>query len=365
MLTGKGMFIWKIQNCHNGSVSEITRRAVNSNYSHVLVKIANGIYSYNYDWEKNIDLVPPLVAALKAEGIQVWGWHYLFGDQPGQEASKAISRIRQLGVDGYVLNAEGHYKGKYTAATTFMNQLTSSITDIPIALSSYRYPNYHPQLPWNEFLKKCDLTMPQVYWMFSNNPGAQLKKSIAEFQNLKYTPPIFPTGAAFTEYGWTPTVSEIVEFMQTAKNLKLSGFNFWEWGNMHTYLPAGYYRAIRDFEWDAGPAPPKDISEQILAALNAHDVDKLAGFYRQDAVHITSERTVQGIEAIKSWFSSLFTEILPDGQFTLAGYSGTGNTRQISWTASSSAGNVQNGSDTIGLIEGKIAYHFSQFSISK
>ena len=125
------MFIWKIQECHNGSISEITRRAVRANYSHVLIKIANGIYSYNYDWEKKIDLVPPLVAALKEEGIQVWGWHYIYGGQPWEEASKAISRIRELGVEGYVLNAEGYYKGKYIAATTFMDQLTAAITGNP------------------------------------------------------------------------------------------------------------------------------------------------------------------------------------------------------------------------------------------
>lgn len=358
------MYIWRIQDCHNGNISEIIRLAVSANYSHVLIKIANGIYSYNYDWEKNIDLVPPLIAALKAEGIQAWGWHYVFGDQPGQEATKAISRIRELGVEGYAIDAEGHYKGKFSSATTFMNQLTAAIKDIPIALSSYRYPNYHPQLPWNEFLKKCDLNMPQVYWMFANNPGAQLKKCIAEFQNLKYTPPIFPTGAACTEHGWTPTIPEIVEFMQTAKDLKLAGVNFWEWGNLHTYLPGEYYRTIRDFNW-GGPSPPKDVSEQYLAALNAHSVDQLAELYREDAVHITSERTVQGKEAIKSWFNSLFTEILPGATFTLAGYSGSGSTRQISWTASSSAGDVQNGSDTIGLIDGKIAYHFSEFSVNK
>jgi len=358
------MFIWKIQNCHNGSISEITRRAVRSNYSHVLIKIANGIYSYNYDWEKKIDLVPPLISALKSEGIQAWGWHYLFGDQPWEEAAKAISRIQELGVDGYVINAEGHYKGKYNSATTFMNQLTGTIKDIPIALSSYRYPSYHSTLPWNQFLKKCDLTMPQVYWMFAHNPGAQLKKSIDDFMNLQYTPPIFPTGAAFTEHGWTPTLSEIREFMRKAKDLNLPGINFWEWGNMHTYLPAEYYRTIRDFVWESGPTPPKDIAERYIAALNSHDTNQIQDLYRDDVAHITSERTVQGLEAIKSWFKTLFTEILPDSEFTLAGYSGTGNTRQISWTASSSAGDVQNGSDTLGLIDGKIAYHFSEFSVN-
>ena len=365
MLTGKGMFIWKIQNCHNGSISEITRRAVESNFSHVLIKVANGIYSYNYDWEKNIDLVPPLIAALKSEGIQAWGWHYLFGDQPWEEAAKAISRIRQLGVDGYVLDAEGHYKGKYIAAATFMDQLTAAITDIPIGLSSYRYPSYHPTVPWNQFLKKCDLNMPQVYCKFSNNPGAHLEKTITDYMNLKYTPPIFPTGSAYTSDGWTPTLPEIQEFMEKAKELNLPGFNFWEWGNLHNELTDEYYRIIRDFKWESGSASQQDIAETYLAALNSHDVSQLQSLYREDAVHITSERTIQGTASINSWFGTLFADILPESEFTLAGFSGSGNTRQISWTASSSAGNVQNGSDTLGLQDGKIAYHFSDFSVMK
>ena len=365
MLTGKGMFIWKIQTCHKGDISEILRRAVAAKYSHVLIKVANGIYSYNYDWEKQIDLVPPLVAALKSEGIQAWGWHYLFGDQPQQEAQKAISRIRELGVAGYVLDAEGHYKGKFSSAKTFMTLLKNAIKDIPIALSSYRYPSYHPQLPWDEFLGKCDLNMPQVYWMQANNPGAQLKRSITEFQNMKYTPPIFPTGSAFSEWGWTPLVSEIQEFMEKAKELKLSGFNFWEWANLHNTLPNEYWQTIRDFKWDAGPVTPKDIAEIFIQALNAHDSNNIQALYRDDAVHISSERTIQGRTAIKSWFNSLLTEILPNASFTLAGYSGSGNIRHINWNASSTAGNVQDGRDTMGLIDGKIAYHFSEFSVKK
>ena len=359
------MYIWKIQNCHNGSISEITRRAVQANYSHVLIKVANGIYSYNYDWEKKIDLVPPLVAALKSEGIQVWGWHYLYGDQPWEEAAKAISRIRELGVDGFTLNAEGYYKKKYVAAATFMDQLTAAINHIPIAFSSYKYPSYHPALPWNQFLKKCDLNMPQVYWKFADNPGAQLRKSIADYMNLKYTPPIFPTGSAYTSDGWTPTLDEVQEFMTQSKELNLPGFNFWEWGNVHNFLSDDYYRIIRDFDWGGSSTSEKDIAEKFIAALNSHDVNQLKELYQENAVHITSERTVQGIEAIKSWFATLFSDILPGSEFSLAGFNGKGNTRQISWTASSSAGNVKNGSDTIGLREGKIAYHFSDFSVLK
>ena len=66
-------------------------------------------------------------------------------------------------MDGFVLDREGHYTGKYYSAKTFMDLLRKEITKTPIALSSYRYPNYHPQLPWDEFLSQCDLNMPQVY----------------------------------------------------------------------------------------------------------------------------------------------------------------------------------------------------------
>jgi hypothetical protein len=364
MLTGKGMFIWKIQNCFNGSVTEITKKAVEANYSHVLIKIANGIYSYNFDWERKIDLVPPLVQSLKSKGIEAWGWHYLFGDQPIQEAQKAISRIRQLGVDGYVMDAEGHYKGKHSAAITFMNQLRAEINDIPVALSSYRYPSYHPQLPWNEFLKKCDLNMPQVYWMHNHNPGAQLNQCVAEFRNLTYKPPIFPTGAAFTEWGWTPKPLEVKEFLDKAKSMKLTGVNFWEWASLHNDLPEEIWLTIRDYDWDKKPRPPEDIAELYIQALNSHQADQVITLYGDQAVHITSERTVQGQTAIKSWFNTLFNDLLPKATFNLAGYSGSGNIRHINWTANSSLGNVQDGSDTIGLINDKIAYHFSEFSVT-
>ncbi len=364
MLAGKGIFIWKIDQCHRGDISAILDKAVKAKYSHVLIKIANGIYSYNIDWEKKIDLVPPLVDALHSRGIEAWGWHYLFGDQPHEEAQKAINRIRQLNVDGYVLDAEGHYKGKYNAARTFMNALTAEIKDIPIALSSYRYPSYHPQLPWDEFLKKCDLNMPQVYWMHANNPGAQLERTVAEFQGLTYNPPIFPTGAAFMEWGWMSTASEVREFMDKARALNLSGVNFWEWSSLFRDLPREVWQTIRDYPWGSAPQPPSDIAEKFIDALNSHDPAAVKNLYQDNAVHITAERSVQGLSAIQSWYGSLFEDLLPEANFTLGGFSGEGNIRHLSWTASSKNGDVQNGRDTLGLIDGKIAYHFTEFSLT-
>lgn len=364
MLKGKGFYIWRIEYCHKGDVTEIVEKAKKANFSHLLIKIANGIYSYNYDWKNNIDLVPPLAKKIRESGIQFWGWHYIFGDQPAQEAQKAIERIRELNVDGLIINAEGHYKGKHAAARKYMDILTSEITDIPIGLSSYRYPSRHPQLPWDEFLSKCDINMPQVYWLKAHNPGPQLERCVEEFQSLAFTPPVFPTGAAYTEWDWAPTADDILEFLDKAKALNLKGVNFWEWSNCFENLPREIWTTIRDYSWDHKPEPPADITEAYIEALNTHDPAQVIALYQDNAVHITSQRTIQGLRAIKSWFSSLFNDILPDATFQVSGYSGTGNSRHLTWTADSSRGKVQDGSDTFGLIDDKIAYHYSDFSVN-
>lgn len=81
-LTGKGMMIWKIPSCEEGNPSKIASVAKAAGFTHVLIKIADGTYSYNVNRTTNIDLVPPVVSSLKAQGLKVWGWHYIYGDNP-------------------------------------------------------------------------------------------------------------------------------------------------------------------------------------------------------------------------------------------------------------------------------------------
>jgi len=44
--------------------------------------------------------------------------------------------------------------------------------------------------------------------------------------------------------------------------------------------------------------------------------------------------------------------------------SGTGNTRHFTWTATSSKGKVTNGNDTLGILDGKIVYHYSYYTVT-
>jgi hypothetical protein len=363
-LQGKGFFLWQIRNCENGNAAAIANAAQAAGFTHALLKVADGNYSYNID-SNGMDLIQPVVQALHAKGIQSLGWHYIYGDDPVGEASKAVQRIQQTGVDGYVLDVEGEYKdpGKGKAATQFMDRLRASYPRLPVALCSYRFPSYHPQVPWKEFLERCDYNMPQVYWQFSHNPADQLARCINEFQNITPFRPIIPVGSAYRSGSWVASPEEVVIFLQTAQSLNLSAANFWEWSNCRSYIPEAW-NAIAAYSWSSA-APEKDIAEQYIDAMNAHDVNRVTGLYTSSAVHINAARTVQGTVALRAWYQSLFTQLLPNATFTLSSFTGTGSSRHLTWSATSSAGNVLDGSDTFGLANGKIAYHYTFFSVAR
>jgi hypothetical protein len=362
-LQGKGYFVWRIPYCENGDVNAIANLSQQSGFTHVLIKVADGAYSYNLD-TNGTDLVPPLVQALHARSILAWGWHYIYGDYPTQEADKAIQRINQLGLDGYALDVEGEYKepGKDAAARTFMTRVRNALPSFPIALCSYRFPTYHPQVPWTEFLEKCDMNMPQMYWVQAHNPGEQLIRCVQEFQAMSPFRPIIPVGSAYIQGTWAPTQADILEFLQTAQSLNLTAANFWEWSNTRANLPA-IWNLIRDYPWGVTPPPP-DITQAYIDALNTHNPDTVVALYSPTAIHVNSARTVQGTAAIRAWYQSLFNQILPNGVFVHTGFTGSGSSRHFTWTATSSAGNVFNGSDTFGLINNQIVYHYTSFSIS-
>lgn len=362
-LQGKGFFIWQIARTENGDPGAIATLAQQAQYTHVLVKIADGDHAYNVDSQTGADRVPPLVQALKANGIQVWGWHYVYGDEPVAEANIAIQRVQALGLDGYVIDAESEYEetGKDTAAQQYMSRLRAALPNFALALSSFRYPTYHPRLPWQQFLEKCDLNMPQVYWLQAHNPVDQLTRCVREFQALSPYRPIIPVGAAFKEGSWAASSAEVTQFLQTAQSLNLSAANFWEWANCRLNIP-DVWNAIQNYSWSTTP-PSVDIAQKYIQALNTHDLNQVMALYQSNAVHVTAASTLQGSNAIRSWYANLFNQALPAASFTLTGYSGSGVTRHLTWTASSRAGNVHDGRDTLGLSDGKIIYHYSFFHL--
>jgi hypothetical protein len=365
-IQGKGFMIWKIRDCEGGNPDQIASVALSAVLTHVLIKIANGTQSYNVDRNTGSDLVTPVAQALRSKGIQVWGWHYVYGYNPTGEAQIAVQRSRQLGLDGYVIDAEVEYKlpGREEAAKTYMAELRNGIPNIPVALCSFRFPSYHPQFPWTAFLERCDYNMPQVYWEKAHNAGDQLRRSVREFQGLSPVRPVIPTGPVYPTSEWVPLAEEITDFLTTVRSLGLSATNFFAWDYGRTNLQS-LWNTISNFNWGTPPNPiPQDLPDIYINALNAKNVDQVVNLYRPDAVHITSSETVQGFEAIRSWYNSFLSQAMTDGTFRLTAKSGSGNSRFFSWQSQSPSAKILNGNDTFGILDGKISYHYSWFQIT-
>ena len=355
---GKGFYIWKISACEQGNAAKIAYEAHRAGLSHVLIKIANGIYDYNYDSVAKKDLVAPLGEELSKYGISTWGWHYVFGDLPKDEAAAAIRQIRKTHLEGYVIDAESEYKGKYTPCRIFMNELRNALPDFPIALSSFRYPKLHSDLPWTDFLSKSNLNMPQVYWEQAHNPGEQLARSYSEFQSINPIRPIVPTGAAYSAGGWSPTSVDVIEFLNKALTLGVSGANFWSWDYCRNKLPM-LWDTISSFDWPSAPNPEKDIIEEFVDGINTKSITKILSLYQSDAIHVTAKRTIQGLTALREWYTHEFSGSLKESQISIVDFELSDTHRKFTWKISSTEIPYKIGIDSFGLSGGKIIYHYS------
>lgn len=364
-LKGKGYFMWQIPKCDGGDPAAIAARCAAAHLSHVLIKIADGSnWTYNYDYQRKIDYIPPVAAALKGVGLQVWGWHYVRGDDPIGEARLAIQRMKTLGLDGYVIDAEKEYKqpGKKVAAQRFMQELRAGLGTAQIGFSSYRYPQMHYQVPYAQFLERCDFSMPQVYFEFAHNPEDQLERSIAQYTALKPARPILVTGPTYNHNAWRPSADEVTRFLKKARAMGIEAANFWAYDFATRSTMIDLWKAVAAFDWPGGN-PVADMPERLIGRINQKDTGLIAGLYLDNAAHVTGERTVIGKDAVRDWYKSLLKKTLPNAEFKVTGKSGSGSTRQFTWTAKSDRGSVFDGNDTLGLRDGRILYHYTYFTV--
>lgn len=269
-LTGKGMYVWLFKRCLK-TPAEMAAFAKQAGMSHIIIKVLDGAYRMAGD-EANLQNLGALIAECHQRGVWVLGFQYVYGANPQAEANAAILLLKEFSLDGWVINAETQYKNKASQAEAYAKAVRQANPDLLIALSSYRYPLLHQDFPFNQFLKYCDLNMPQVYWMQATNAAAQLERCLREFADKRWVQkPILPTGAAFKEHGWEAKPTEVQAFLEKAKQLGLAGANFWEWHHAYNLLPA-LGAVVNGFcGWaDAGGEVELSLEEKVRVLWDAH-----------------------------------------------------------------------------------------------
>jgi hypothetical protein len=365
-LQGKGFFTYILPECEGGDPISILAAAQATGLNHIIIKIADAEEAFSVN-ASGIDLAPLVVQTLHAFGIAVWGWHSIIGNNPLGEAKFAIARTQALGLDGYVVEVKEEYErsGMTDVARQFMTAVRGVLT-IPIALSSYRFPDYHPDLPWSTFLEFCDLHMPLVTWEYAHDAGVQLRECKRQCDALPNARPFIPTGAAYTTSGWSPTAEEINDFLITARALDLPAVNFFSWDACRQNLPH-LWTTIADFAWPAPTSsllrakppvsPPDKFLAQFLTALRDRQTAQMSTLYDSSATQVWADQIRNGATSIQAGFATFFDSLAPGTIFSISQAQADDNLRTLSWKAG-----LLRGETTLVLQNGKIILDYTFIS---
>jgi peptidoglycan hydrolase-like protein with peptidoglycan-binding domain len=290
---GNGMWIWEAQRSDGGDAVAIAARARAAGMSTVFVKSSDGATSR---WAQ---FNPAFVAALKAQGLKVCAWQFVYGNDPAREAALGADAVAS-GADCLVIDAESQYEGKYAAAQQYMTALRTAVGPAyPIGLTSFPYVDYHPRLPYSVFLGPggAQANLPQVYWKdIGGTVDAVSARTVA--QNRIYGTPIAPLGQT---YG-NPSAVDLARFRSLWAAYGSAGLSWWSW------------QATGDAEWgvlalplEPLPAAPADPGWPPLAKGSKGDQvvwlqQHLASF--DPAVTVTSTFDAATLTALTNFQSA-------------------------------------------------------------
>jgi hypothetical protein len=262
VLQGKGLYLWHPEKVASPAV--VASEIYNSGAAHVCLKIADGSIVNTYN--------RPYVDALRALGIRVGGWQYVYHFSAAHaiaEAKAAKTAIDLFDVDYFLIDAEAHAKTKYTEASIYAKTLRGLVgTDLPIALNSYWKPSYHPSLPFKQYRAYCDFDAPQVYWR-GTDPVGKLKTSRQEYGDMSPKLPFdCPGGDMYLEHNLKPTTAKVEVFLLTC-DLSVQGAVMWVYDNK--YRVPELWSAFCNYKWDGAATPllPLQVEPLYKAFINA------------------------------------------------------------------------------------------------
>ncbi len=218
-MAGDGMWIWYLSRAEGGDVGRIAKKAHRRGVEYVLLKSGDA----GNTWSQ---FSPSVVRALQAQGLKVCGWQFIYGRGPKAEA-KAGAAAAARGADCFVIDAEGHYEGRYSQASTYMRKLRALVgPDFPIALAAFPYADYHPAFPYSVFLGPggAQYNAPQLYW---KTIGDSVDEAFVHtwVWNRPYDRPILPLGQVYLN----PRGKQISRFRRLAQAYGMEGVSWWSW----------------------------------------------------------------------------------------------------------------------------------------
>jgi len=230
---GDGMWIWQVPKSSGGDPLAIAFQARAAGIETVFVKSSDGVTPW-------AQFNPALTQALRAQGLRVCAWQFVYGNDPLGEAAQGANAVA-TGADCLVIDAETSYEGKYAQAQQYVTALRTAIGPAyPVGLTSFPYVDFHPRLPYSVFLGPgaAQANLPQVYWKaIGGTVDAVSAKTLAH--NRLYGAPIAPLGQTYQ----SPAPADLQRFRQVWASYGTGGLSWWSW------------QASPQYAWDTLAAP--------------------------------------------------------------------------------------------------------------
>lgn len=254
-----------------GKVDSIARWLVENNFQAIWPKVADGPYVYR--WRPYIsvpiadNLTPGVVDIFHSYGLLVLGWGFLYGKDPRGEANIAVSQVKTLRLDGYILDAEGTFDAQPAAvanACTITRIIRDALPDLPLAYCGWpRIWNpknggeWHPAAVARAFMVDCDVATPMTYWDGESPTWAAefLQQSYDQYRRFT-DKPFIPAGRAYIGDAGKATRENILAFQNRADKLELPGLSWWFLDHAVKYpaIQAGL-KECHPYESKEEPAP--------------------------------------------------------------------------------------------------------------
>ena len=216
---GDGMWIWYVSKAAGGNVNRIAKKAKRRGIETLFIKSGDA----GSTWSQ---FTPKLIDALQAKGLNVCGWQFVYGSRPKLEANVGAATVRR-GADCLVIDAEGHYEGRYRQASTYITRLRNLIgQSYPVGLTSFPYTDYHPAFPYSVFLGPgaAQYNLPQLYWKtIGDSVDAAYDRTFV--WNRHYNRPVMPLGQVYLN----PKPRAIRRFRKLALAHGYKGVSWWSW----------------------------------------------------------------------------------------------------------------------------------------
>ncbi len=208
------MWIWEVDQTFSGNIQTIISQGKQLGLDGFIVKAHDG----STVWSQFGQVIAPL----KAAGFTVAAWGYVYANDVSGE-SAAAQTVIDLGADWYILDAEQSFDNQSTAATDLCTAIRSRNPKLIMGYAPFAFPNDHPNFPYAEFSRSCNVCLPQIYWSdFGITPSAAVSQSFTELHSFGL--PLAPIGQT---YG-SVTGTEIHEFAQSVSSLGGVGISFWD-----------------------------------------------------------------------------------------------------------------------------------------